>query len=154
VLASQPLVHQQVAIDNLSDSDWDVIVDPITYFVVVTFHNIILIVVFLLSPINIYIAMLSQANWAEMNVSSMPTFFACVIRVILTPTALNLYILFSAVKLLPKFLQAFHIRFTVHVYSKLVGGRSIFFNSHNIFSWVLVLIHAVENYLAIQLKLF
>ena len=39
MLASQPLVHQQVAIDNLSDSDWNVIVDPITDSVVVILHH-------------------------------------------------------------------------------------------------------------------
>ena len=42
MLASQLLIHQQVAIDNLSDSDWNVIVDPITDSVVVTFHLSIL----------------------------------------------------------------------------------------------------------------
>ena len=52
MLTSKSLVDQEVAIDNLSDLDWDAIVDCIAYFVVVAFHHTYIISEFLIQLSN------------------------------------------------------------------------------------------------------
>jgi hypothetical protein len=64
--------------------------------------------------------------------ASVPTFIWSVVGIVLTPTSLKLNILSSSVKLLSEGLKGFHIIFTVHVNSELIGGSTIRIDFHNI----------------------